>query len=97
MHPANEGVRVTFTDGEAMVTKGGTPNVLVGFWLWKVDSLEEAIDWVKRIPNADGEIEIRQIFETDEFSGIMSPEAMEQEERLRQRIADQNARAAFGK
>ena len=69
----------------------------MGFWLFKVDSLEEAIDWVKRIPNAEGEIEIRQIFETEEFSEIMSPEAMEQEERLRQKIAEQNAKAASGR
>ena len=97
LHPAKEGVRVTFADGKATLAQGATPNVLAGFWLFNVDSLNEAIDWVKRIPNAEGEVEIRQIFETEEFSGIMSPEAMVQEERLRQRIAEQNAKAASGR
>ena len=96
LHPPKEGVRVIFKDGKATVTKGASSGVLVGFWLWKVDTLDEAIDWVKRIPGADGEIEVRQIFETEEFSEIMSPEAMAQEQRLQQRIADQNAKAARG-
>jgi hypothetical protein len=97
LHPAKEGTTVTFKDGKPTVTKGASPGVLAGFWLWKLNSVEDAIDWVKRIPNAKDEhnaIEIRQIFETEEFSGIMSPEAMEQEKRLYQRIAEQNAKAA---
>lgn len=100
LHPAKEGTTVTFKDGKATVAKGASPGLIAGFWLWKVNSLDEAIEWVKRIPNAKdehGSIEIRQIFETEEFSGIMSPEAMEQEKRLYQRIADQNAKAASGK
>jgi hypothetical protein len=97
LHPASDGVRVTFKDGKATVAEGASPGVLVGFWLWNVASLNEAIDWVKRIPGADGEIEIRQIFETQEFSDIMSPDAMEQEERLRKKIAEQNAKAASAK
>jgi len=97
LHPASEGVRVTFKDGKATVADGASPGVLDGFWLWKVKSVGEAIDWVKRIPNVDGEVEIRQAFETEEFSDIISPEAVEQEERLRQKIADQNAKAASGR
>lgn len=100
LHPAKEGTTVTFKDGKAAVANGASPGVIAGFWLWKVNSLDEAIDWVKRIPNAKDEhsaIEIRQIFETEEFSDIMSPEAMEQEKRLYKRIADQNAKAASGK
>ena len=97
LHPANEGTRITFKDGKATVSKGATGSLIAGFWLWKVKSLDEAVDWVKRIPNAEGEIELRQIFETEEFSGIMSPEAMEQEKKLYQRIADQNAKAASGR
>lgn len=96
LHPAKEGVRVTLKEGNASVSKGATPGVLAGFWLWKVDSLDEAIDWVKRIPNMEGEIEIRQVFETEEFRDL-SPEVIKQEERLRQKIADQNAKAASGK
>ena len=97
LHPAKEGTTVTFKDGKATVTKGTTSSLIAGFWLWKVNSLDEAIEWVKRIPNADGEIELRQIFETEEFSGIMSPEAMAKEKKLYQRIADQNAKAASGR
>ena len=100
LHPAKEGTTITFKDGKATVSKGATPNLIVGFWLWKVNSLDEAIEWVKRIPNAKdehGSIEIRGIFETEDFSGIMSPETMEQEKRLYQRIADQNAKAASAK
>ena len=88
---------MSFKDGKATVAKGATPSSIAGFWLWKVNSLDEAIDWVKRIPNAEGEIELRQIFETEEFSGIMSPEAMAKEKKLYQRIADQNAKAASGR
>ena len=100
LHPAKEGTTVTFKDGKASVTKGATPNLIAGFWLWKLKSVDEAIDWVKRIPNTgsdESSIEIRQIFETEEFSDIMSPETMAQEKKLYQRIADQNAKAAAGK
>lgn len=100
LHPAKEGTTVTFKDGKATVTEGATPNLIVGYWLWKVDSVDEAIDWVKRIPNAKdehGSIEIRQIFETEEFSDIMSPETIAQEKKLYQKIAEQNAKAATGK
>ena len=100
LHPAKEGTTITFKNGQPTVSKGASPNLIAGFWLWKVKSLDEAIEWVKRIPNAKdehGSIEIRQIFETEEFSGIMSPETMAQEKKLYQRIADQNAKAATGK
>jgi len=97
LHPAKEGTTIKYKDGEPVVAKGATPNLIVGFWLWKVKSLDEAIEWVKRIPHAEdehGSIKIRQIFETEEFSDIMSPETMAQEKKLYQRIADQNAKAA---
>jgi hypothetical protein len=94
LHPPQDGVRITFKNGNATVTKGASPGVLMGFWIWKLNSFDEAIDWVKRIPGADGEIEIRQIFETEEFKDIMSPEAIAQEKRLYQRVAEQNAKAA---
>jgi hypothetical protein len=97
LHPPKDGVRVTFKNGTATVTKGASPGVLAGFWLWKLNSFDDAINWVKRIPGADGQVEIRQIFETEEFSGIMSPEAIAQEKRLYQRIAEQNAKAASGR
>jgi hypothetical protein len=97
LHPPNEGVTVAFKGGQATVTKGASPGVLVGFWLWKTRSLDEAIDWVKKIPGADGEVEIRQVFETEEFSDIMSPEAIAKEKQLFRRIAEQNAKAASAK
>ena len=100
LHPANEGVTITFKDGKATTAKGASTGLIVGFWLWKLNSIDEAIDWVKRIPNAKdehGTVEIRQIAETEEFKGIMSAEAMAKEKQLYQRIADQNAKAASGR
>jgi len=97
LHPSKEGTTVKFKDGKQTVSKGATSNLIAGYWLWKVKSLDEAIEWVKRIPNTgndEGSIEIRQIFETEEFKDIMSPELMEQEKQLYKRIAEQNAKAA---
>lgn len=100
LHPAKEGTTITFKDGKVTTSKGATPNLIVGFWIWNVKSVDEAIEWVKRIPNAKdehGSIELRQIAETDEFKGIMSAETMAKEKQLYQRIADQNAKAASGR
>ena len=100
LHPAKEGTTITYKDGKPTVTKGATPNLIAGFWLWKAKSLDEALEWVNRIPHAKderGSIELRQIFETEEFSNIMSPETMAQEKKLYQRIAEQNAKAATGR
>jgi len=66
--------------------------VIAGFWIWKCASLQEAIDWVKRCPNpmmGESEIEIRQIFEADDFGEALTPELREQEERLRAQVAKQ--------
>ena len=89
LHPSSEGVRVRFSGSERTVIEGpfANPNELVaGFWLWQVNSREEAIEWVKRCPNpmpGDSEIEIRQIYEADELGAEFTPELREQEERLR--------------
>lgn len=67
-----------------------TKELIAGFWLWEVGSLAECIDWVKRCPNpmpGDSEIEIRQVFEADDFGDEFTPELREQEERLRARMA----------
>ena len=67
-----------------------TKELIAGFWLWKVKSKEEAIDWLKRCPNpfpGESEIEIRQVFETEDFGAEFTPELREQEERLRAQIA----------
>ncbi|MCA1854694.1 YciI family protein [Massilia oculi] len=96
LHPSARGARVQFgKDGQVRVTDGPfTPlgEVLAGFWIWQLPSMEEAVAWVKRVPMpmAGGEavIEIRQIFEMDDFGAAMSPELREQETRQRASLAE---------
>lgn len=96
LHPSSEGVRVQFSGKNRTVVDGPfaeTKELIAGFWIFKVQSLQEAIDWVKRCPNpmvSDSEIEIRQIFELEEFGESFTPELREQEERLRAQMADQS-------
>jgi hypothetical protein len=95
LHPSSRGARVHFSkDGGVRVTDGPfaeTKELLAGFWIWQVKSKEEAIDWVKRVPmpmlSGEAEIEIRQIFEMDDFGEAMTPELREQEERQRAALA----------
>ncbi len=95
LHPSSKGVRVRFSGDKRTVIDGPfteTKELIAGFWLWQVASLEEAIEWVKRIPNPDGDesdVEIRQVFEADDFGEQLTPELREQEERLRARTAEQ--------
>jgi len=95
LQPSSKGARVRFSGRERTVIDGPfaeTKELVAGFWLWKCASLQEAIDWVKRCPNpmpGDSEIEIRQIFEAEDFGEAFSPELREQEERLRAQIAGQ--------
>ena len=93
LHPSSKGARVKFTGGKPTVIDGPfaeTKELIAGFWIWQVNSLQEAIDWVKRIPNPDneqeGEIEIRQVFDAADFGAEFTPEAREQEERLRRQL-----------
>ena len=92
LHPSSAGARVRFAGDERIVTDGPfgeTKELLAGYWVWKVDSLEDAIEWTKRIPNPtgeEGEVEIRPVFETEDFGESMTPELREQEERLRDRL-----------
>jgi hypothetical protein len=87
LHPSSKGARVKFANGKHVVTDGPfaeTKELVGGFWLWQVKSKEEAIEWLKRAPFEDGEeIEIRQVFEAEDFGPEFTPEAREQEERLR--------------
>lgn len=89
LHPSSKGARVKFSGANRTVIDGPfteTKELIAGFWLWKVNSKEEAIDWVRRCPNptgAESEIEIRQIFEPDDFGPALTPELREQEERFR--------------
>jgi hypothetical protein len=93
LRPSAQGARVRFSGKDRMVTDGPfaeTKELVAGFWLWQVDSLEEAIEWVKRCPNpmeGESEIEIRPIFEADDFGEAFTPELREQEERLRAEMA----------
>lgn len=90
LHPSSKGVRVKFEGGKSTVTDGPfseTKELIAGFWLWQVKSKEEAIEWLKRAPFDGGaEIELRQVFEMEEFGANLTPELREQDERLRAQI-----------
>ena len=90
LHPTSKGLRVKFAGGKTLVTDGPfaeTRELVAGFWLWKVKSIEEAVEWLKRSPFDEGaEIEIRPVFEAEDFGPEFTPELREQEERLRKRI-----------
>jgi hypothetical protein len=95
LHPSAKGARVRFSGERRSVTNGPFPELqqlVAGFWLIEVGSLEEAIDWAKRCPNpmaGESEIEIRQVFETEDFGEALTPELRQQEEQLRARSAAQ--------
>ena len=92
LHPSSKGARVRFSGKDRKVIDGPfaeTKELVAGFWIWKCASLQEAIDWVKRCPNpmpGESEIEIRQIFEAEDFGAEFTPELREQEDRLRAEI-----------
>src|SRR3990172_6778391 len=89
LHPTSKGARVRFSGGQRTVIDGPfaeTKELIAGYWLWQVKSKEEAIEWVKRCPNPyneDGEVEIRQVFEAEDFGAEFTPELRAQEERVR--------------
>lgn len=89
LHPSSKGARVKFSGAHRTVTDGPfteTKELVAGFWLWQVQSMAEAIEWVKRCPNpmpGDSEIEIRPIFAAEDFGAEFTPELKEQEERIR--------------
>ncbi len=93
LHPSSKGARVRFSGTQRKVIDGPfaeTKELVAGFWLWQCASLQEAIDWVKRCPNpmpGDSEIEIRQVFEAEDFGAEFTPELRQQEERLRAEVA----------
>jgi hypothetical protein len=91
LHPSSKGVRVRFSGNRRTVIDGPfaeTKELIAGFWLWQVQSLEEAVEWLKRAPfDGDTEIEVRQVFEADDFGAEFTPELREQEERLRAQVA----------
>lgn len=89
LHPSSKGARVKFSGANRVVTDGPfteTKELVAGYWLWQVNSMEEAIAWVKRCPNpmpGESEIEIRPIFEAEDFGAEFTPELQEQEKRIR--------------
>ena len=94
LHPSSKGARVRFSGDKRTVVDGPfaeTKELLAGFWIFKVNSLQEAIDWVKRAPNpfpgTESEIEIRQVFELEDFGEELTPELRAQEERQRAEMA----------
>ena len=94
LHPSSKGVRVKFNGKKRIVTDGPfseTKELIAGFWLWQVKSKEEAIEWLKRAPFDGGaEIELRQVFEDDDFGAEFTPELRQQEARVRE-MAEKNA------
>jgi hypothetical protein len=94
LHPSSKGVRIQFSGDKRTVIDGPfteTKELVAGYWLWQVRSMDEAIEWAKRCPNPtgqDGVLEIRPVFEAEDFGDEFTPELREQEERLRAQIGD---------
>lgn len=92
LHPTSKGARVRFSGANRTVIDGPfteSKELIAGFWIWQVKSMQEAIDWAKRCPNPMGdesELEIRQVFEADDFGEAFTPELRDQEERLRKHL-----------
>lgn len=96
LHPSSRGVRVRFSGAQRTVIDGPfmeTKELVAGFWIFQVESLQACVDWVKRCPNpmpGESDIEIRQIFEAEDFGAEFTPELREQEERIRARMSSEN-------
>ena len=97
LHPSAKGKRVRFSGASRQVVDGPfaeTKELIAGYWLWQVKSMDEAVEWVKRCPNpmpGDSEIEIRPVFEAEDFGAEFTPEQRAQEERLRAEMAKKGA------
>jgi len=92
LHPSSRGVRVQYSGGKRTIVDGPfaeTKELVAGFWLIQVKSKEEAVEWLKRAPFQDAEVEIRQVFEAEDFGEALTPELRAQEERLRAEAAAQ--------
>ena len=90
LHPSSKGKRVRFSGSQQTVIDGPfaeAKKLIAGFWLWQVSSMEEALEWIRRSPFREGEVEIRPLFETEDFGAEFTPELREQEERLRAEMA----------
>jgi hypothetical protein len=91
LHPSSKGKRITFTAAKPTITDGPfaeTKELVAGFWIWQVRNIEEAVEWLKRSPFGPGaEVEIRPVFEAEDFGSNLTPELKEQEERLRNQVS----------
>ena len=90
LHPSSRGVRIRFDGKQKTVIDGPfaeTKELVAGFWIWQVKNMDEAVEWLKRSPFQEGEVEIRPVFEAEDFGAEFTPELREQEERLRAEIA----------
>ena len=91
LRPSSKGKRVKFDGGKKTVTDGPfaeTKELIAGFWIWQVRSMEEAVEWLKRAPFDGGtEVELRPVFEAEDFGANLTPELREQEERLREQVS----------
>jgi hypothetical protein len=86
LHPSSKGARVTFSGNDSVVTDGPfaeAKELIAGYWIWQTASLDEAIDWVKKAPFQDGQVEIRQVYESDDMGEAFTPELREKDEQLR--------------
>ena len=87
LHPSSRGVRVAFAGAEREVIDGpfaNTKELVAGYWIWQVSSMDEAVDWLKRAPFREGEVEIRPILEADDFGDELTPELREREAKMRE-------------
>ena len=95
LHPSSKGVRINYDGDVPAVTDGPFPNaaeLIAGFWLVEVKSKDEAVEWMKRAPFHEGEVEIRQVFEDDDFGDELTPELREQEQKIREKVEQQQSR-----
>jgi hypothetical protein len=94
LHPSSRGVRVRFSGDQRTVIDGPfaeTKELIAGYWLWQCDSMDDAIGWLKRAPfDGSTELELRQVFEAEDFGDALTPEIREKEERMREQIASRN-------
>ncbi|HEX9939819.1 MAG TPA: YciI family protein [Longimicrobium sp.] len=97
LHPSSRGARIVFSGDQRTVVDGPfteAKELIAGFWLWQVRSMDEAIEWARRCPNPTGEqseLEIRQVFEAEDFGEALTPELREQEDRMRAQVAARQA------
>ena len=99
LHPTSKAARVKFAGGKKIVIDGpfaATKELVAGYWLWQVKSIDEAIEWLKRAPFEETEVEIRPVFEMEDFGAEFTPELREQEERLRAQM-EQKAASGSGR